>query len=846
MDSLHGEAPQDNVPDSAPDDAQPAADDVVKLPRSAQLAPEGFFRDMAIDLPGATQGIITTDRKGAPNDHSWHRGDFVERAAWLAEKADGRQPGYFTPAAFNEGAVSRYKGRSQDNVIGLRSLWVDIEGSPTKYAKEGGPEKGYASDRDALRAIGEFVRATLLVPTHLVLTGSGGVHIYYLFDRIIQIEPWRGLAQRLVTLGAGAGFKIDAQCTTDAARIMRAPGSLHQDTGRLVQALRWRVENYTLEEFAELAGVEVSAYSNKPPAGAAADADINAEAIGTTHFQFSYVKAAEGCGAMRQAAAHNGRDTPYPVWTLMLVTAKHSTEGDAGAHDFSSGHEGYDEAATEKKLASLTGGPATCDAWANAYGAGGPCDTCEWRGKIKTPAVLGRIVDTSTPGVATEDAPSPDADAPDYVREMNERYALVRVGSKIVVADFQSPHVGAQGITYAMGYLDIAAFRTRHAGQYAPLTKPGEKARPLADAWLSHPQRRQYEGVVFAPGETVPPNILNLWQGYAVAPEPGDVSLWLRLLEVLVPDPAARPYVLMWLAWKVQNPGGVPDTVLVFTGGKGTGKNSLFTPLLTAFGRHAMLADDPELIAGRFTYHLMNLALGVLDEAVFVGDPRQSDRIKSRITARHMLYEQKGFDPVSGINRCAYVMLTNHAHAWQATTDERRAVVVETGDSLRGDHAFWTEYHAWANGPGPAALLHHLQGLDVSGFNPRAIPHNDALRRQIEMTSLRDPLVSWWYEVLDVGAVTWAEGGVSRRIELSDEAETEVPRDAMRLCYEQSPAVRGGRLSQWPAVSRRVRTWTGGRDAQRREAGGRVRFDVLPPLPALRAQFSDATGTRFD
>ena len=182
--------------------------------------------------------------------------------------------------------------------------------------------------------------------------------------------------------------------------------------------------------------------------------------------------------------------------------------------------------------------------------------------------MLGRIVDTSTPGVATDDAPAPDGDAPAWLRELNSRYALVRVGSKIIVADFRTPYVGAQGVTYGMDYLDIAALRTRHAGQFAPSAKPGEKQRALAEAWLAHPQRRQYEGVVFAPGEPTPPSILNLWQGFAVTPVAGIVSLWLRLLDALVPDPETRAYVLLWLAWKVQNPGGVPDTVLVFTGAR--------------------------------------------------------------------------------------------------------------------------------------------------------------------------------------------------------------------------------------------------------------------------------------
>ena len=843
MESLHGNAPEGNAPEPGQREQSVTAGAAFK---QHELTPEAFARDMLVDVPDTTQAIVTWGRNDQPNDHLWHRGDVAERPAWLASKGEKRKPAYFTPAAYAPDKVERHKGRKAAHVVAVQSVWVDIEGSPAKYAKDGGPEAGYANAREATQAAGQFMRATGLVPTHIVTTGSGGLHLYYRFQTPIPLEQWRAFAQGFVALAARVAFKIDAQCTTDAARIMRMPGSLHQTTGHLVQVYRWRGDDYAPEEFAMAVGVEAGAYSDKPPAGAADDASANDEATGSTHLQYSYPKAAERCGAMRQAAARNGRDTPYPVWILALVTAKNAIEGEAYAHEISSEHEGYDEAETAKKIASLGDAPAACDAWAKAGGPGGPCDTCEWRGKIKAPTVLGRIVDTSTPGVATDDAPAPDADAPGWLRELNSRYALVRVGSKIIVADFRTPYVGAQGVTYGMGYLDIAALRTRHAGQFAPSAKPGEKQRALAEAWLAHPQRRQYEGVVFAPGEPTPPSILNLWQGFAVTPVAGIVSLWLRLLDALVPDPATRAYVLLWLAWKVQNPGGVPDTVLVLTGGKGTGKNSLFTPLLTAFGRHAMLADDPELIAGRFTHHLMYLALGVLDEAVFVGDPKQADRIKSRITAHHMHYEQKGFDPVQGINRCAYVMLTNHAHAWQATTDERRAVVIEVGESLRGDHDFWREYHAWANGPGAAALLHYLQGVDVSAFNPRAIPKTEALARQVELTALRDPQVSWWQEVLEAGAIEWSEGGFPRRIEFSETEETEVPREGLQRCYERSAGARGRQPLAWGVAAKRLRDWVGAQDVRRREGGKRIWAYILPPLPALREQFAKTTGVRVE
>lgn len=843
-------ATPDNPADSAQDTAQaPAVPKEREADAITPITPAEFCSAMAIDVPGSAQAVVTVGRSGQPNDHQWNTEPPDVLGLWMAERSAERKPAYGTfVSAYDRTKVSRFRGRAQDSVVACRTLVLDIEGSPEKYNKPGGVDSGYNGAREAARALSAFVRATGLTPSYIVETGSGGLHAYFVLTRPLPVKQWQPLAQGLVALCREHGFKVDAQCTTDAARITRAPGSRHQATGKKVQAHCWRKAGYTPEELAQLFNVDGAEFASKPPAGASAYTDANAAALGTTHSQYSYAKAAEQCGAMRRAAARNGRDTPYPVWILGIGTAKHSVEGETYAHEISSGHEGYDQTETDRKLASLTAGPATCETWTEVFGPGGPCETCEWRGEIKSPITLGRITETSAPGIATEDTPAPDADAPEWVQKLNRQFAQTRMGSDAILIDFSTPRVGMHGASYGLGYLSTTAFCALHRGRFAPIQKPGDKPPPLANAWLAHPQRRQYEGVVFAPGEVVPPNILNLWQGFAVTSAPGDVSLWLRLLDALVPESATHRYVLAWLAWKVQNPGGVPDTVLVVTGGKGTGKNSLLTPLLTAFGTHAMLVDDPELIAGRFTHHLMDKALGVLDEAVFVGDPRQSDRIKSRVTARHMLYEQKGFDPAPGINRCAYVMLTNHAHAWQATTDERRAVVVETGDSLRGDHAFWNEYHAWANGPGPAALLHYLQGVDVSSFNPRAIPRNDALQRQIEMTALRDPLVSWWHGVLDVGEVVWLESGMTRRIELRDDAETEVPREAMRQCYEQSPVGRAARVARWPAVARRVRAWTGGGDAQRRDGIDRVRvrYDVLPPLSVLRERFTEATGARFD
>lgn len=819
------------------------APEVETLPAAQRTGPvrvpdETFYKGVAVGHPGGVQAVVTAGRNGDPNDHNWCKPD-TDFASRAAEKSKDRKPAYMTMAAFKPDMVSRFGGRSKENAVALRAFCVDIEGSLEKG--------GYDGAKAVLAAVVAFGRAVpSLVPNFIVLTGSGGAHLYYTLTEPLTVADWLPRSKALVALAVLHGFKIDAQCTTDAARIMRAPGSLHQKTGVAVTAYQWRAERYGQEEWDRLTGyapgVALAPEMQKPRRGSGPS--INGDVL-EPHAKFSYLQAAEQCGAMRTAALRNGQDTAYPVWILAAKAADLSKEGREFAHEISCKHDDYDPAATDKKLDSLTGGPASCDTWAGAYGAGGPCESCAYRGKIKNPAVqLGTVPDVAPPGAVALLEPE---NVPDWVGELNLRFALVRHGSKMVIVDMQTPSMTGRGVVLSVGYLDVAAFRQLLNGRFAPIHKPGDKPRGLADAWLSHAARRQYAGLVFAPGEALPADVLNLWQGFAVEPLAGDVAPWLAVLAALVPDDADRCYVLRWLAWKVQNPGGVPDTLLIFKGAKGTGKNSLFDPLVLLFGRHAMLADDPELIAGRFTWHLMSLAFAVLDEAVFIQDPRQADRIKARVTAKTMHYEQKGMDPVQGVNRCAYVMLTNHEYVWQATNDERRAVVLQVGEALRGNLEFWGRYHAWAEGPGPAALLHYLQGVDLTGFNPRQIPKGEALRLQVEQTALRTPAAAWWHQCLSEGAIRWRDG-TDRVAYLKDVGETEIDRAALRLSYEQSAAGRTRAHTEWPAIARKLNDWAGAegvRKVRARTDGGREYRDVFPALPELRAAFTTATNIKF-
>jgi len=554
------------------------------------------------------------------------------------------------------------------------------------------------------------------------------------------------------------------------------------------------------------------------------------------------------CETMRWAAEPaNQHDVKRNLWLNELSITTRCEGGDELIHQISEHHPDYDEGKTENAVGSLTGGPALCGTIANSQPeARAACERCQHRGKISTPLQLGKLRRVSAAVVSVVGESK-------YVRPevvgLNKRYAVARMGSDVAVVDFRSPVASLSekggGVEYTIGYLKVETFKRLLAGQFIELkdAKDEVKKIPLAAWWLGDKHRRQYDGVMFSPGRELPANILNLYTGFAVDAIEGDVSPWLEVLQEVIPNLEQRTYALKWIAWKIQNTGGVPDTVLILTGEKGAGKNSLFDPIGVIFGKHAMFTSSVHLVIGQFNINLMDKCLVVMDEAVFAGNPQEQDRIKSVVTAKSTMYEAKGMTPVQGINYTAFVSLTNHAWTWAATGDERRAAVIETASGLKGRFDVWAKYHTWVKGAGPSALLHYLQGVNLTGFNPRSIPKGEALRRQIELTALRDPSVAWWSNCLSEGRVTYRDGSGERLIELDDTKPTELDRSALRLSYESSVASRRTGAPNWQGVYRNLQGWCGGiEDVRRRRGQTRVRCDVLPPLPTLIERFQTATG----
>ncbi len=795
-------------------------------------------------LPDKGRPVLFQKGPSGGGKHTFFaEGDYEGLAAATVERGQGPTDLYYGTATYGEA-----DRRTAENAMWFKALRIDIDCGPEKYAKD--PENSYPLLDSGMEDAELFVSAIGLQPS--VVVGSGyGLHIYWCFDKPTGRDKWMPLSEAMARALAQHGVKVDKGVTADAARVLRPPGTINFKYGRQVPVTAQAGSyTYTFDELQQVLApwmLEPLTAWSKPTGGELVgpngdvllperrDRDANAIIEG-------------GCivvGDLRDGKPNQD----YDDWCGGLRLLTYCENGEALAHEWSAQAGDYKPGETQQKLDSFTHGPPRC-------GTLPACKGCRHNGTLSTALLLSdrvqralSVVEVSPDGEAqtreTDTAqPSSTPGMPAVIAEMNERHAVVGRGSDYAILDRRYPRETPGGVAYGIGWRSVAWVNQMYGTRFVRTGRAGDKPVKLSAYWLSHPQRAQYpDGEVFMPEGVAPAGTFNSWQGFAVVPRAGDVEPFIRLLKAMIADVPTRRYVMQWFALKAQRPGSVPDTILVCTGPKGSGKNSMIEPFLRMFGPHAALFDNSEQFVGRFNAHHRSLCIAGLDEAVFIGDPRQADAIKARVTARTTTYEAKGVDPVQGVNRCAYVMLTNHLHAWQSTVDERRAVIVETTSTLCGDRTFWRRYHAWLDGDGPAHLLHCLQSLDLSAFEPRDIPRGEALRRQTELTALRDPAVAWWNGVLSEGVMSLRD----HRIVVPTEGAFEVSKTDLREAFELSARGRGnadrmfGRLKGWVGeenmTSHRPRATS---------VGPRLRFLKLPPLPELRARFTEAEHIAFD
>jgi hypothetical protein len=346
------------------------------------------------------------NRDGLPGRPHTDLKSFLGDARWGATKPDIMKDIYFCMTR-QSAATSGKNGnpravRLAQNATHAKALWIDAD------VKSDQPEKCYTSTSDLIAALSKFFAdAALPVPSALVTSGSGGMHIYWISDRPLTIAEWRPYAEGLKALVIKHDFKCDAGLTTDSARVLRVPGTYNRkrDPTKPV-VLKGLGPDYDFAtELAHVAGqqpvtaaatsnglpFDLSKFAGKMPAIALAPESFNISIKDERPLDPTEVF--KNCPHYRESLRTGGKGQGQGLWMLSVLGTTWMDKGRDIAHAISEGYPTYDKDETDKMFdrkvkerAERRLGWPSCKAIESAGCR--LCATCVYKGKIKSPLNL--------------------------------------------------------------------------------------------------------------------------------------------------------------------------------------------------------------------------------------------------------------------------------------------------------------------------------------------------------------------------------------------------------------------------------------------------------------------------
>lgn len=314
--------------------------------------------------------------------------DFIKTLNW-ALKSGGKDlyvcmssQSHCTIKTSKRGYEYKQALRSQDNVVALRSLFVDIDVKPDAY-----PET-----KDALIALKSFVTSTGMPnPSAIVGSGSGGIHAHWVLPEALAKDDWQTLANALARAAQKFGLKFDSQCTIDSARILRIPETFnHKHDPAAPVKLMWIDKNQSpasLDEIRAALGSHIEALPKKTPIKD--NDDLGAGVVGkAAPVKLEHV--ADRCAFIARSIETGGKDNSQPLWFMTTVIASHTEGGRKDAHTMASGHPGYTPESTDQMYDRVLDTKKNRDlGWPQCLKIAGSgakeCETCPLFAQNKSP-----------------------------------------------------------------------------------------------------------------------------------------------------------------------------------------------------------------------------------------------------------------------------------------------------------------------------------------------------------------------------------------------------------------------------------------------------------------------------
>jgi Domain of unknown function (DUF927) len=295
----------------------------------------------------------------------------------------------------------RKQYRKPNNWRSAKSFWMDLDCGQEKF-DEG---KGYLTKKDAALAVSKFAK-DVGWPLPMLVSSGNGLHAYWPLTVAVNHSSWTKCADLLKAAAALYGLKADPSRTADFASILRPAGTSNRKdpaNPKKVSVLREceprdaKTLFDAIKAYAATHDVVIPQSSLNPlgalPAHLQGDA-LNADLTG--HLPYANVPVdadamADKCkqvGALRNTAG----DVSFDHWRLTIGLLTFCENGRAKAEDWSSerASTGHDSLDWGTRYDTWDGGPTLCETLAKCTPGG--CTGCEFKGKVTTPLMLGRII----------------------------------------------------------------------------------------------------------------------------------------------------------------------------------------------------------------------------------------------------------------------------------------------------------------------------------------------------------------------------------------------------------------------------------------------------------------------
>lgn len=435
-----------------------------------------------------------------------------------------------------------------------------------------------------------------------------------------------------------------------------------------------------------------------------------------------------------------------------------------------------------------------------------------------------------------------------WLAYFNEKYAVIKqfAGRCLVVNEVFDPVLG----TNKLMKMTLPQWEQGYENKFVQVGEDANgnpKWKPAGVWWRKHPQRRQFETIVFAPEVMVPEDCYNMWKGFAVSSIPGECDLFLAHVHdnVCNGDEEHYDYLMKWLGRLVQKPASPGEVAIVLRGGRGVGKSVFANVVGSLFGRHYMQVSNSSHLVGNFNSHLRDLVLMFADEAFYAGDKKHESVLKMLVTEATMPIEAKGVDIETAPNYIHLIMASNDMHVIPAGGDERRFFMLDVAQHHQQDNSYFHKLLAQMDDGGREALLHHLRSIDLEGFNVRRVPSTDALREQ-KLLSL-DQDQEWWYQKLMKGQLLYDGDDWPKEVMSRDLVEDYVEHGRRHHISKRSTETTLGRFLHraLPRIStsrRMAKILVPAGDGWTKEKSIRALFYDIPSLGECREKWEELHG----